>query len=239
MHRFYLDETPPEGLSSIVLSREESHHAMRVVRTRVGDGVALFDGRGREWMGEVASLSRNEVSINVHSTRYEDRPAPSVTLVQAWLHRDKLLDEIVRQSTVLGASDLCFFRADHSEKKPRLSDKWERLAIEACKQCGRLWLPQVSVADSLAEALDTVDGQRLVIARMEGPHETLAGAATDAPIAFLVGPEGDFSDPELEQASAAGAVPISLGSCTFRAEMAAIVGLTLIQYELGHMGPRE
>ena len=236
VHRFYLSETPSDGVSSITLSREESHHAMRVVRTRVGDDVALFDGQGGEWTGQVAGLSRNEVSIDVASARYESRPNPAVTLIQAWLHRDKLLDEIVRQSTVLGAAEICFFRGDHSEKKPKRSDKWERLAIKACKQCGRLWLPRLTVSDSLSEALAAHGRQHILIAQMDGPHVPIVEAVNGESVAYLVGPEGDFSVSELDQAAAAGAKAISLGDCTYRAEMAAMVGLTLIQHHLGFIG---
>lgn len=211
---------------------------MRVVRVRQGDPVALFDGQGREWRGIITDLARNDVAVVVESERFEARPSPEVTLVQAWLHRDKLLDEIVRQSTVLGAAEIMFFRADHSEKKPRLSDKWTRLAIEACKQCGRLWLPRISLVDNLSMALERLGDIRSVLARMEGPHLPIARMGTTEPVAYIVGPEGDFSAGEIQRADAAGALPISLGSCTLRAEMAAMVGLTLIQHQLGHMGPR-
>jgi len=238
LHRFY-QESPPDPSGGVTLSRDESHHAVRVLRVRQGDAVALFNGAGTEWRGTIRNLSRNDVAVAVESERFEARPEPGVTLAQAWLHRDKVADEIVRQATVLGAGEILFFRADHSEKKPRLSDKWPRIAIEACKQCGRLWLPRLSVADNLAEVLDGARDRQWVIARMEGPHAPMARAGREKSIGYLVGPEGDFSGRELALAEGAGALPISLGNYTYRAEMAAFVGLTLIQYHLGHVGTRE
>ncbi len=237
LHRFYhIDALDPSG--DAILSREESHHATRVLRARVGDAVALFNGQGTEWRGAISALSRNVVSVAIESEAHCARPAPEVTLAQAWLHRDKSLDEIVRQCTVLGAAEIAFFRADHSEKKPHIPDKWERLCIEACKQCGRLWLPRLTVADNLATVLETRPKHRAVLARMEGPHVPIAEAASDTPVLYIVGPEGDFSEAELQQAEAAGAMPVSLGDYTYRAEMAAMVGLTLIQHHLGHVGLR-
>lgn len=235
LHRFY-HAAPPEGADQITLSREESHHAMRVLRVRQGDEVALFNGAGTEWRGTLATLSRNDVVVTVTSERTIARPEPPVTLAQAWLHRDKVADEIVRQATVLGVAEILFFRGEHSEKKPRISEKWERLTIEACKQCGRLWLPRIDVVDNLEAVLSRLEGHRIAIARMDGPHVPLAQIAGTGPVACLIGPEGDFSDGELDRASASGVMPISLGDCTYRAEMAAQVGLTLIQYHLGHMG---
>ena len=237
LHRFYHPETLPDT-GDVTLSRDESHHAMRVVRARRGDSVVLFDGQGTVAQGEITVLARNGVVVAVAESDCIARPEPELTLAQAWLHRDKILDEMVRQGTVLGVAEFLFFRGAHSEKQPRLSDKWERIAIEACKQCGRRWLPRFTVVESLTEALAHVAGQRLVLAQMEGPHVPLAHAVTDAPITYVVGPEGDFSDEELAQAKAAEALPMSLGDCTYRAEMAAQVGITLIQHHLGFMGPR-
>lgn len=237
LHRFYHPDTLPDS-GDITLSREESHHAMRVVRARQGDAVALFDGCGTVAQGTISALNRNEVVVTVASSNYVDRPAPALTLAQAWLHRDKIVDEIVRQGTVLGVAEFLFFRGAHSEKKPKHSEKWERLAIEACKQCGRTWLPRFTVVEDLSEVVAHGAGQCLVVARMEGPHVSLAQAASGSPITYVVGPEGDFSDEELVALDSAHALPVSLGDCTYRAEMAAQVGVTLIQHHLGFVGPK-
>lgn len=237
MHRFYHPDTLPDS-GDITLSRDESHHAMRVVRARQGDAVALFDGCGTVAQGTISALSRNEVVVTVSAAHFVARPAPALTLAQAWLHRDKIVDEIVRQGTVLGVAEFLFFRGVHSEKKPKLSDKWERIAVEACKQCGRSWLPRFTVLANLSEVVAQVEGQCLVVARMEGPHVPLAQAATGAAVTYVVGPEGDFSEGELVDLEGAGALPVSLGDCTYRAEMAAQVGVTLIQHHLGFVGPK-
>lgn len=235
LHRFYHQtDTPTE--SSVALSREESHHAMRVLRVRTGDPVELFDGRGHTWAGAIQEVSRNEVWVVLDNIQFEPRPTPTVTLAQAWLHREKLLDDLVRQATVLGVNHIRFYRADRSEKKPRPSDKWTRIAIEACKQCGRRWLPEFSVAESLTQLLTDTTDSCVVMAAMEGPHEPLNQIRGRGNLTYLVGPEGDFSEAEIAQAREAGAIQISLGSCTFRSEMAAQVGLTLIQHHLGHLG---
>ena len=235
LHRFYHPAAPPlEG--EVALSREEAHHAMRVLRVRPGDAVELFNGQGHAWFGAITALSRNEVRVSIEETWYTARSESRLTLAQAWLHREKLLDELIRHATVLGVDRILFFRADHSEKKPHIAEKWERLAVEACKQCGRLWLPETEVASSLAEALESVAGDQVVLASMEGPHQAIKTLQTDRPTTFVVGPEGDFSDAEVSQARNAGAIPISLGPYTLRSEMAASTGLTLLQHHLGHLG---
>lgn len=235
LHRFYHEATPPLH-GAVLLDREESHHAMRVLRVRTGDDVELFNGRGYAWLGTIAGLSRNEVSVDIVQERFVPRPAPEVTLAQAWLHREKLLDELVRQATVFGAARIQFFRADHSEKQPRRSDKWERLAIEACKQCGRLWLPAIEIFDSTAALLDAASESQVVVASMTEPRVPIASIPADRPLTYMVGPEGDFSDGERARAHDANAIPIGLGAYTLRSETAAIAGLTLLQHHLGHLG---
>ncbi|MCA9003615.1 MAG: RsmE family RNA methyltransferase, partial [Planctomycetes bacterium] len=159
---------------------------MRVLRARPGDAVELFNGQGHAWRGTIASLSRNEVQVAIAEARFEPRSTPPLTLAQAWLHRDKLLDELVRHATVLGVDRIRFYRADHSEKIPHIAGKWERLAVEACKQCGRLWLPDLEVAGALADVLDSAADELMVMACMEGPHQPLSTLQSERPVTFIV-----------------------------------------------------
>ena len=238
LHRFY----HPQGVSSsgsALLSPEESHHALRVLRVRTGDIVELFDGLGHAWTASVGALSRAEVAVEVTGETFTPREAPGLTLAQAWLHRDKVLDELVRDTVVLGVSHLCFYRAAHSEKAPKYSPKWPRLAVEACKQCGRRWLPEITVAATLAEVLEKNAAACIAVAAMEGPHASLLSIGKARPVVYLVGPEGDFSADEMRSLRERGALPLSLGRYTLRSEAAATVGVTLIQHQLGALGGNE
>lgn len=235
LHRFYHPAAP--SLNGIVaLSAEEAHHALRVLRVRPGDAVELFDGLGHAWTGAIAGLSRSEVSVEISGETFTPREHAGLSLAQAWLHRDKVIDDIIRDATVLGVARICFFRAAHSEKAPKLSPKWARLMIECCKQCGRPWLPELTLATSLADALGQSEGASIAVAAMEGPHVPLASLDRERPVVYFVGPEGDFSAEEMKALQGAGALPLSLGRYTLRAEAAAAVGVTLIQHHLGALG---
>lgn len=235
LHRFYHPDAP--SLTRMVdLSTEEAHHALRVLRVRPGDPVELFDGQGHTWTGAIAALSRSEVSVEISGETFTPRDQPGLALAQAWLHRDKVIDDIIRDATVLGVSRICFFRAAHSEKAPKLSPKWTRLMVESCKQCGRPRLPELTLATSLADALSHCEGATLAVAAMEGPHVPFSSIERERPVAYFVGPEGDFSGEEMSTLQRAGALPLSLGRYTLRSEAAASVGITLIQHHLGTLG---
>jgi 16S rRNA (uracil1498-N3)-methyltransferase len=236
LHRFYITKAPADGAEA-VLEAEEAHHALHVVRLRPGEPVALFDGHGREWLGRVARHTRREVYVSIESMRETPPPAPALTLAQAWLLRDKAIEFLILHGVELGVARFCFFRAERSERSPKTSDKWTRAAIEACKQCGRLWLPEFTVADNLEAALAGATGDRL-IAAMDRTPVPLARACTGGDAVMLIGPEGDFTPAEVDAAVALGAHPVSLGATTFRAEFAAIVAATLVRYHQGGLSER-
>lgn len=236
LHRFHIAPDTPGG-GEIALPPEEAHHAIKVVRLREGDRVILFDGRGREWTGAVARLDRREVVISVVEERRAPRPAPALTLAQAWLHQEKAIELLVRTGTELGVDRFLFFRAARSERPPRLNPKWTRLAVESCKQCGRLWLPEFAVAETLADVLRHARGD-LLIAAMDADPVPLAQALSGGDTTLLIGPEGDFTPEEVCAVLDSGARPISLGVTTFRSEIAAIVAAALVQYHFGRLGSR-
>ncbi len=234
LHRFHIE---PGSLNAAetALPPDEMHHALHVARVRPGEPLALFDGCGHEWLGRVARTGKHELIAAIEEERFTPRPAPEITLLQAWLLRDKAIEFVITHGVELGLSKLCFFRAARSEREPRGNDKWRRYAIEACKQCGRVWLPDFSVADSLEEALAQSSGERLIATRDRAPVAPgAAGGGGD--VSVVVGPEGDFTEAELDAALGLGAKPVSLGEATFRSEVAAMLLLTLVSSRRGRLG---
>jgi 16S rRNA (uracil1498-N3)-methyltransferase len=240
VHRFYIPPGSEAGFE-IPLPPDEAHHAVHVVRVRSGERVVLFDGQGREIEGSVSRLTQREVFILPGAEQRVPAPTVQVTLLQAWLLREKSIEYLIQHGTEIGISQFCFFRARHSEKAPRLNARWQRYAIEACKQCARAWLPTFQVVADLNAALDLVRGPLLIATQAFAPvpiAEALRGVGeTCSSITLLAGPEGDFSPEELQLASDHAAIPISLGEATYRSEVAATLAASLILYELGSLGP--
>jgi 16S rRNA (uracil1498-N3)-methyltransferase len=240
LHRFYIS---PEADADreIVLSNEEAHHALHVVRLRPGERALLFDGCGREIEGVVSRVTHREVAIAPEQERRFPKPSTRVVIAQAWLLREKSVEHLIHHGTEIGVSEFRFFRARHSEKTPKLNPKWERCAIETCKQCCRTWLPTFKVADDLATVLGFSNGPILIATQSESPHPIAAALESRkeaCEITLLVGPEGDFTQEEVEKAMELSARPISLGDATYRSEVAATLAASLILYELGALGPR-
>jgi 16S rRNA (uracil1498-N3)-methyltransferase len=231
VHRFHI---PAEALADgqVVLREAEAHHALHVVRVRKGEEIALFDGQGRELTGQVSAMDRREVVADITGERNEPRPEVELILLQAWLHRDKAVEELIKRATEIGVARFRFFRSERSERPLKQNDKWRRWAVEACKQCGRLWLPEFEIAKDLSNALDGAPDKVLLASMDLEPVPIREAVRGQRSLGLLIGPEGDFSDAEIEAAQSYGATPISLGRVTFRAEVAAFLASALVLYEL-------
>lgn len=234
-HRFHVELRNDSG-AEVPVGGAEAHHALHVARIRIGDQVFLFDGAGREVAGRVSRVTRHEFLVEPTAERCEPMPVGGLVLAQAWLHKEKSLESLIQRGTEIGVRTFLFFRGDHSERPPALNPKHLRYAIEACKQCGRLWLPDLTTAAHLDDVLAHAT-EPFLAATQDLPVIPLRDAVHSERNVLIVGPEGDFSERELALMADAGARAISLGDATLRSEVAAMVGAALIQYETGRLGP--
>src|SRR4051794_13712845 len=210
MHRFYLapDEWNPDAL---VLRDAEAHHARDVLRSKAGDKVVVFNGRGREITAEIVSLGNREVALR---KLHENTSAPlrcRITLGQA-IPKGKNMDLIVQKAVEIGAAEIVPIISDRTivrlreEEAAQKQAKWQTIAIEAAKQCGQNWLPEVQTPRTLAQLFATkprFDLQLIGSLQADAQHlkQILAEQATrPTHILMLIGPEGDFTPAELNLA---------------------------------------
>lgn len=239
---------PPSGEpTEIVLTPEESHHLVTVNRARLGDTVVAFNGRGAEWVCELAGDRRSGATLKVRS-RQDTKPLPyELTLAQA-LPKGPGMDAIVRKATEIGAARIVpvesertqvHFDGDRSEKK---IEKWQTAALEAAKQCGNPFLPEIAPVTKVDAVIAGAGEYDLRLIASLAPDATSLKPALAAyraahgvlprKVLWLIGPEGDFSPAELAQAKAAGFTPITLGPLVLRCETAAVYALSIVSYEL-------
>jgi len=264
--RFYVRPEDWAADSPILLGAE-AHHARDVLRLRAGDQAVLFDGRGHELTAEVSEIGRREIRFSVLQER-EVPPRPCrITLAQA-IPKGKNMDLIVQKAVELGAAEIVPIISERTvvslnEKEGRSKQaKWEQIVIEACKQCGQSWMPDVAEPRSLKEFFQAqtsaVSGRppsprlrrgsssyageelKLVASLQENSlhlKEILRKYETEhearpTRVTVLIGPEGDFTPMEYANASEAGFQAITLGPIILRVETAAIFCLSVLSYEL-------
>jgi 16S rRNA (uracil1498-N3)-methyltransferase len=234
---------PSEDLAGprLTLTGEAHRYLTRVLRLVAGARVDLFDGHGLEVAATVDQAGSRDLTLSLGDRRrVTPRSTPPVTLLQG-LPRPERMDLVIQKATELGATRVVPVRAARSAtgQQPR-PDRWEKIAREAARQCGRPDLLAISPALSLADAIASLDATTTrIVPWEEAPGAPALGQSiptTVASVAVLIGPEGGLTVEEVGLAVAAGFKVVTLGPRILRTETAAIATLAVIQSLLGALG---
>lgn len=229
-HLFYFvvpTTTPKEG--EVLLQGEEAHHAIRVVRMKVGEPIAFIDGIGSKWLGEVVHISKDTLTAKIKHYQYTPPGEKNLSLIIGWLHRESAIETILNYGTELGISEFRFFQAERSMRPLRLLEKGKKWIIQACKTAGREWFPDLNVYNNLETAI--TDFQGTLLMAVIQPYSISIGQVNNiSNCGLIIGPEGDLSEEEIQIAKEHGAIAIHLGPNIYRSELSALLGSTLIMH---------
>jgi 16S rRNA (uracil1498-N3)-methyltransferase len=228
----------------VVLDAHETRHVRRVLRLRVGDLVRAMDGVGHEWTVRLTALgARAEGEILDTGAPAPESPL-HLTLAQGLPKGDKL-DTVIRMSTELGVAAIVPLLSARSVPRAEAGAarraRWERVAREAAKQCGRAVVPTVAAPSSLPDWLAGRDQDSLLLCLWEREPVSLADrlpARAPSRAAVVIGPEGGLADDEVAALQAAGAIVAGLGPRLLRTETAGPVAVALLQAHWGDLGTR-
>ena len=237
MRRFFSDSvTNDNGL--VTLTGDEARHVAVVLRMRPGDELLLIDGKGTEYLSRIESVSDNEAVLNVVESRSSSaEPSVNVSLFQC-LPKQGKMELIIQKCVELGIHEIvptvsrrCVVKIDGKDGK---LVRWNKVAQEASKQCGRAFIPEVKPPVKFS-SVDLTHFDAVLLAYENEDVTTLKAAlnrSKDArPIAVFIGPEGGFESSEAEELIKKGAVSVSLGKRILRTETAGIAALAQIMYE--------
>ena len=231
MQLFY-DPTLEPGSKECVFSREESKHIMRVLRKKVGDPVHITNGRGYIFSGEISDPSLNGCKVVMTGREKTVPPMHRLHLAVAPTKNNDRYEWFLEKATEIGIDDITPIICDHSERKIIKKPRLEKVIQSAMKQSLRTYLPRLNEAISLREFLEKEHaGLKFIAHCQEGEKvELKRRIAPDKDILILVGPEGDFSDEEIELAYEKGFIPVSLGEYRLRTETAAILACSTVAF---------
>jgi len=247
VHRFYL-EPGRWILECPELDDPDSHHCADVLRLGAGDRIVIFDGRGMVAEAELLEVHRKRCALRIGTPHQTPPLRCSITLAQA-VPKGKNMDLILQKGVELGASEIVplltartIVRIDSADDGERKRERWQQIALEACKQCGRNSVPRVASPSTPEEFLTRVPAAELLLLASLQPDArpikevlsgySLVGGGMPRSVAVLVGPEGDFTPPEIAILKQAGARPVTLGPTILRAETAAFYCLSVLGHEL-------
>lgn len=232
---------PLQPGSAILLEGPAAHYLGRVLRVAPGQPLILFNGDGHDYAAEVRRVSRGgvEVTVNARLPGLAESPL-SVTVVQG-VSRGERMDQTLQKCTELGASAFLPVFCERSEvrlsgeKLARRLQHWQAVVVAACEQSGRSRVPEVLPPGALGDWL-AVSSPPVRAALVPAAETPLARLDTGRSLELAVGPEGGFSESELEAMQRAGVAAVSLGPRVLRTETAAPAAVAILQFREGDLG---
>src|SRR5687767_9640740 len=223
----------------VTLSAEEARHLREVLRLKTGDEVQVFDGAGGEFRAVVSQARREFAELEIGDRIESPKPESplQLTLAVALVKGDKF-DLVVQKGTELGVNRFIplvtryadIRLRDEADATKRVT-RWQRIALEAAKQCGRAVVPEITHPVSF----ESVIGDESCLMFSERDGQALNTDLNASVITAIIGSEGGWSDEELEQARQAGVSIVTLGGRVLRAETAAIASAALLQHLYGDL----
>lgn len=222
MHTFFVEAmTEPGGVAE--LNSRERDHLFKTLRARPGDAVELFDGCG----GRMAGIVREGKRVEILSVERVPEPERRLFLYCAAPRRAKF-DVLLKQAAELGVRSIRLVECARSVAKPEGSDRWPVLLQEGCKQSKNPFVPEIVPPVPLAVALEEIRAEH-ICAFFGAIRSGERGAESAAKLAWIVGPEGGFTDEEEAAMRAAGVRGLNLGPYVLRLETAAVCGLAVLR----------
>lgn len=218
------------------LEGREAHHLLRVLRIQAGERVWLFDGRGQEVLAEVLAAEREVVQLRVAERRQSSAATTFPVTIATGVPKGDRFRWLIEKATELGVHRIVPLIAQRSIVDPGQGklDKLRQTVVEACKQCGRTHLMELTEPLSWNDCLrEEVPGRKVWIAHPGGQPVNWSAFVPADPSLFLIGPEGGFTDKEVADAVEAGAQLMSLGPRILRIETAVVAVATLTSLQSG------
>ena len=209
----------------------DEHRHLSVARVAVGERIEVFDGKGTLWISQVVRHSKRDTLARILEKRLVPGE-PYEVILGLSLVRPASFELALEKAVEVGVTRIIPLLASRSNTKTgRREERWTRIVIEAAKQSKRYRIPQLSDCVTVDQILDFQAPSKIVFAE-RGGGSLQSAVASGAPVLYVVGPEGGWTDPELSTLQQAGFKAVGLGKSILKTETAAIVGAALILYEL-------
>ncbi len=241
MDRFFADKI--QGNLAFIDSEEEIKHISRTLRMQEGDVVEIFDGKGKEYIARLDQIDKKSIQLKVMEEVKINRELKTFTTVYQGIPKAQKMELIVQKLTEIGVSRMVPVKFERcirliDEKEAKQIQRWQKIALEACKQSKRTLVPLIEKSmdiKTLAQDIKNNDLSLLFYENEEALNVKELLKALDkkqTKVGIIIGPEGGITETERELLISAGAKSVLLGNRILRTETAAIYGASIISYEL-------
>lgn len=247
MYKFFV---PSENIIDkiVTITGDDVKHIYKVLRLQPGEKICINNCSGQEYLGEITCIDKKEVKANILEKMDINNDSPIDVTIYQGLPKASKMDLIVQKNTELGVKSITPIITERVVVKGDLKeykklDRWNRIALEACKQCKRSSIPKINKPIEFTQFLEELKKFDLIIVPYEnqkgyGIKKLVEDIKKDniKKVAIIIGPEGGFEEIEISMLKELGANIITLGPRILRTETAGFTCLSLIMYELGDLG---
>ena len=247
MHKFFIPQENIDGVAAVI-NGEDVKHIYKVLRLKEGDLVSLNDCQGSEYLAEIKLVDKKEVALKIINRLETNNESPVGIYLYQGLPKSQKMDLIAQKATELGVKEITPVITERVVVKNELGeykklDRWNRIALEACKQSKRTLIPKINHPVEFREMLKLLEGADLILVPYENQERKGLKKVCQSidkekikSVAIVIGPEGGFEPSEIEMLERMGAEVITLGPRILRTETAGFVCAALVLYELGDLG---
>lgn len=233
MHYFYSKDISG---NNIFLSKEEAHHASRVLRMQIGDRVGVFNGEGNIYECCIADLTKSKCSLEIEKIIESDRDRSKLCLLIAPTKNNDRLEWFLEKATEIGVGEIVPIISEHSERKKIREDRFEKVIVSAMKQSMNPYLPILKPLQSFKEVIQSYPSYDRFISHCNDLKKENLFDQLDfqKESAILIGPEGDFSINEVQEAEQLGWKGVSMGHQRLRTETAGVLAVHMYSLKEGN-----
>ncbi len=225
---------------TLLLSDEVAHHVIHVLRLKVNAELILFDGSGHEYLAMIVNIHKKNVEVLIQQQQIINRESPLHLHLGQAISRGERMDYTIQKATELGVTSITPLLTERCNVKltPERWQKrqlhWQMIAINACQQCGRNVVPIIHPAIALQDWLALPQSSVKLLLDPIAKNDFASIPSTNE-ISLLIGNEGGLTSAEMDKAIQQGFIALQLGPRVLRTETAAVVAMSILQYQWGDL----
>jgi 16S rRNA (uracil1498-N3)-methyltransferase len=228
--------------NTLRLNDSASHHVARVLRSKIGDAITLFNGQGGEYLCQITDIGKKDVTVNIKEFINRQTESPLELYLVQGISRGEKMDYTIQKAVELGVKKIIPVFTERStvkldkERREKRLLHWQSIAIAACEQSGRNTIPEILMPESLENRLSSlnVDVGFVLSPHTHSPLSEFT-IQHNQRVALLIGPEGGLTNQEIQSAFLSKFHSLSLGPRILRTETAAVAAITALQCHFGDM----
>jgi 16S rRNA (uracil1498-N3)-methyltransferase len=225
---FFVDDLNDK---TIVLDEDTSKHIVNVLRMQKGEEISLTDGKGKKANAVIIDDNRKKCSVKISSIQNEDKRNTKIVIGISLIKNTSRFEWFLEKATEIGINEIIPLVCSRTEKEKFRSDRLQNIVISAMLQSQQSWLPVLHQPTDFARAVQLLFEQKFIAHCGQTNKQALSSQQLNpsASQLILIGPEGDFTQEEIELSLKNHFIPVSLGNTRLRTETAGIVAATLLQ----------